>query len=29
MQLVHYGIIIGIILKSATRVDRAGDAETI
>src|ERR1700741_612711 len=29
MQLVHYAIVVGIVLKSATRVDRAGDAETI
>src|SRR5271154_3272268 len=29
MEFVHYTIVVGIILKSATRVDRTGDAETI
>ncbi len=29
VQFVHDAIVVGIILKSATRVDRAGDAEAI
>src|ERR1700688_5154757 len=29
MQFVHYTIVVGIILKSASGVDRAGDAEEI
>src|SRR5882762_10183821 len=29
MQLVHYAIVVGIVLKSASGVDRAGDAEAV
>src|SRR5246500_1652264 len=29
MQFVHYAIVVGIVLKAASGVDRAGDAETI
>src|SRR5580658_8189487 len=29
MQSVHHAIVVGIVLKSASGVDRAGDAETI
>src|SRR4029077_17051189 len=29
MQFVHYAIVVGIILKSASGIDRAGDAEAI
>src|SRR5712671_6670586 len=29
MQLVHYAIVVGIVLKSAAGVDRAGDAEAV
>src|SRR5713226_9434452 len=29
MQFVHHAIVVGIVLKSATGVDRAGDAEAV
>src|SRR6266851_8548064 len=29
MQFVHYAIVVGIVLKSASGVDRAGDAEAV
>src|ERR1700722_17621686 len=29
MQFVHHAIVVGIILKSASGVDRAGDSETV
>src|SRR5260370_5223378 len=29
MQFVHYAIVVGIVLKSASSVDHAGDAEAV
>src|SRR6267142_975874 len=29
VQFVHYAIVVGIVLKSASGVDRAGDAEAV
>src|SRR5260370_37658673 len=29
MQFVHYAIVVGMVLKSASGVDRAGDAEAV
>src|SRR5712672_4811620 len=29
MQFVHHAIVVGIVLKSATGIDRAGDAEAV
>jgi len=29
VQFVHYAIVVGIVLKPASGVDRAGDAEAV